>query len=114
MAGVNLEPADANAVLATAAINSSSGTVTLVAASTGMIIRCYKIFFTVAGASNITFNDGTTALSGAVDLTAAGSAFTLTMDGQPWFQTSKGNALTITNSGSVSVQGQVYYTQRNY
>lgn len=91
------------------AINSAAATVPLVAAITSQIIRCYKIWFVVSGATNITFQDGTTALSGAAAMTANGS-FVLDMDGDAWFTTTAGNALNLLNSGSVQISGTVYYT----
>jgi hypothetical protein len=99
--------------LSTVVVNSTSGTIAAPAGVTGKIIRVYKLFLVVGGTTNITFQDGTTALSGPVPLIANGS-ITLDMDGQAWFTTSVGNAFNIGNSGSsVQVSGTVYYTANN-
>ena len=89
---------------------SSSGNNTAIAAATGQVISVYKIWFTVAGAVNVTFQDGaSTALSGAVVLTANGSSFFAYYDGSPHWTTSPGNAFVMNLSGAVAVTGQVYY-----
>lgn len=90
-------------------VNSSSGTVAAVAAVSGYIIRVYKLFLVVGGTSNLTFEDGSTALSGPIPLVANGSVV-LDNSGTPWFTTSAGNAFNILNSGSVQISGTVYYT----
>lgn len=97
----------------TAAITGTgTGDNTIVAAVTGRPIKVWKIFFTAAGAVNVTFKDGaSTSISGAVQLTAAGSSFSLGYDGAPWFTTSTGNAFIINESGAVALSGTVYYTE---
>lgn len=91
---------------------NSSGDNSAIAASTGKTIKVWKIWFTVAGAVNITFKDGTggTALSGATVLTQNGSSMTLYYDGSPHWVTSPGNAFVMNLSSGVAVTGQVYYT----
>lgn len=94
-------------------INSAAGgdilAVPLVA---NQIIRVYKIWFVVTGASNITFKDGAggTALSGAAALAANGS-LTLDMDGEPWYVTSAGKDFVINSSAATQVSGTIYFTQ---
>lgn len=96
--------------LSVSVVTSTSATVTGVAAITGQIIRVYKMFLVVGGTTNLTFQDGTTALSGALPFVANGSII-LDNSGTPWFTTSVGNAFNIGNSGSsVQVSGTVYYT----
>lgn len=95
--------------LLTAPVTSASSTIAAIAAVSGQIIRVYKLFLVVGGTTNLTFEDGNNALSGAVPMVANGS-ITLDMDGTPWFTTSVGNAFNIANSGSVQVSGTVYYT----
>jgi hypothetical protein len=108
MAGVSLQPMDGLG-LTSAVVSSSATAISAPAAVTSQIIRIYKLFLVVAGTTNLQFQDGTTALSGAIPMVANG-AVTLDLDGQPWFTCSKGNAFTISNSGGIGVYGTVYYT----
>lgn len=108
MTSVWLQPQNGYPILP-AVINSSAATVPAVAAISGNIIRVYKIFFVVGGTTNLTFEDGSTALSGPMPFVANGS-LVLDMNGTPWFTTSSGNAFNILNSGAASVNGTVYYT----
>src|SRR5256885_924688 len=96
----------------TAALSfSSSGDNTAIAASVGNIIMVWKIWFTVAGAVNVTYKDGaSTNLSGATVLTGNGASQTLYYDGSPHWVTSPGNAFIINLSGAVALTGQIYYT----
>lgn len=92
-------------------VSSTAATITPVAAVAGTIVRVYKIFLISSGTAILTFQDGTTAVSGGVPLVANGS-ITLSGDGTPWFTTSPGNAFQIGNTGSgVTISGNVYYTQ---
>ena len=112
MAGVSLQPVDGLGLI-TAVVSASATSVSAPAGITGSIIRVYKLFLVVGAATNITFEDGTTALCGALPLAANGSV-TLDLDGQPWFTCSRANNFTIGNSGNLQVSGAVYYTQTNY
>lgn len=112
MAQVTIGPINGLALTA-AVLTSTSSTIAAIAGVAGQIIRVYKLFLVVGGTTNLTFQDGPTALSGAIPLVANGSV-TLDMDGQAWFTTSVGNAFNIGNSGSsVQVSGTVYYTANN-
>jgi len=93
-------------------VNSTAATIAAPSGVTGQIIRVYKIFLVVGGATNITFQDGSTALCGALPMLANG-AISLPNDGTPWFTTSSGNAFNIANSGGAQVSGIVYYTINN-
>ena len=91
-------------------INGAGATVSVITAVAGTIFRVYKIWLVTGGSTNLTFEDGTTALSGPVPILANGS-IVLDMDGWPWFVTSAGNAFNILNSGTAQISGTVYYTQ---
>lgn len=96
--------------LTSAAINfSNTGANTVVAAVTGRRIRVWKMNFTCTTASNLTFEDGSTALSGAYDLQANGSIF-FPYDSAPYYETTIGAGFVISQSGTSSIQGTVYYT----
>lgn len=91
---------------------NSSGDNTAIAAVTARPLKVWKIFFTSAGAVNVTYKDGaSTSLSGAVVLTANGSSQTLYYDGSPHFITSPGNAFVMNLSGAVAITGMVFYTE---
>jgi hypothetical protein len=90
---------------------SSSGDNTIVSAPTIGPINVYGLFFTVAGATNITFKDSVVGnLSGAVVLTGNGSSLTLPLQDEPYYQIQPGSNLVINNSNAVSVQGSLWYT----
>lgn len=113
MPGVNLEPNDSSSLMLTVAVSATGGTITAIPSVTSQIIRVYKLFLTVTTAGTLQFEDGSTALSGAIALGANG-AVTLDLDGTPWFACSKGNAFTIVAGSGITVAGQLYYRVTNY
>lgn len=97
--------------LKAAAVNfSSSGDNTVITSPAAGPIKVYGIFLTVAGATNITYKNGTTALSGAVVFTGNGSSQTLQIDKDFYFACDPGNNFVMNNSNAVQVSGTVYYT----
>ena len=90
---------------------AASGDNTIIAAVTAAPIKVYGLFFTVAGATNITFKDGTTALSGPIVFTNNGSSQQLNLWEEPWFYCQPGDAFVMNNSNAVQVSGIIYYTQ---
>jgi hypothetical protein len=97
--------------LLTAPINfSTSGANSIVAGVAAQIIRVYRIIAMVGGSTSLTFEDGTTALSGPLPF-ATNEAIVLTFDTKPWYITSVGNPFQINSSSAVQVSGTVYYTQ---
>lgn len=94
------------------AINfSTSGDNTIVSGATNTVIKVYGLFYTVGGATNITYKDGAAnALSGAVVLTANGSSQNLQPFGEPYFVTTSGNSFIMNSSVGVQVSGTIYYT----
>ncbi len=92
---------------------ASSGDVTIVSGVTGQTVRVLEMVFTAHAATNVTFKDGTTALTGPMELTAAGASFNffLVASGAPHFITSKGNGFVINNSNAVQLSGYLLYTQ---
>ena|SRR5437879_6853461 len=96
----------------TAQLNfASSGDNTAIAASTGDSIKVWKIWFTVAGAVNVTFKNGASVtLGGPAIMTSNGASFTLYYDGSPHWTTTVGNAFVINLSGGVALTGQIYYS----
>src|SRR5579864_191448 len=84
---------------------NSSGDNTVIAAVAGAPINVYCIVYTVSGATNITFKDGTTALSGSYILTGNGSSQTMPMSDEPWFQIQPGDAFVMNSSNAVAVAG---------
>lgn len=95
-----------------AAINASStGDNTIVAAVATKCTLVFKIFFVSSAATTVTFKDGSTALTGAITLTAGGS-FVLDLDSEPWFIATAGNAFIISQSGTAQLSGRAYYKQR--
>ena len=93
------------------AINfSSSGDNIIVSHPAAGPIHVYGIIFTVAGATNITFKNGTTAQSGPVVFTGNGSSMTVPVNNYPIFWTDPGNDFVMNSSNAVQVSGSLYYT----
>ena len=113
MPTVNLGPAEASPYTV-AIVSSTAGTISVVPAVTGQVVKVYRFYLVSSGTATVTPQDGTTAISGGVPLVANGS-FVLAADGIPWFVTSPGNAFQLANSGSgVTISGAVYYTQNKF
>lgn len=88
---------------------SSSGDNTVVASSSGKRILIHRIWLIAGGATSITFQNGTTALSGACPIASYGS-ITFDNSDEPWFETSLSSAFVINSTSAVQISGQVYYT----
>lgn len=89
---------------------ATSGDNNIVAGVTAKVIKAYRLYIVVGGATNITIKDGSTALTGAMPFASNGS-LVLDFSGIPWYTTSAGNALVINSSAAVQVSGRVEYTQ---
>ena len=88
---------------------AASGDNTLVAAVVGKVIKLVRIFVVASAATNLTFKDGATALSGALPM-AANGALVLDLSDSPWFSTSSvSNNLILNSSAAVQASGTVYY-----
>ncbi len=95
-----------------AAINfSSSGDNTIVAASGGSPITIYGLFFTVSGATDITYKDSAVGgLSGAIIFTGNGSSQTLPLSDEPYMSLKPASDFVMNSSNAVTVGGIVWYT----
>jgi hypothetical protein len=102
----------ASSGLAEIAINhAASGDNTIVAGVTGQTVRMMKLFLVATAAVTLKVKSGTgTDLTGPISL-AAGGSIVLDLDGEPWFTTATGAALTINLSAAVQISGRLYYTQ---
>jgi hypothetical protein len=89
---------------------SSAGNNTVIPALAGAGFKIWKIWLVAAGTVNVTYQDGTNALSGPVGL-FLGSSDTHSYDGTAHFSTSIGNAFVINLSAPIQVSGTVYYTR---
>lgn len=90
---------------------STSGDNSVITAASSGPIKVYGIFFTVSGATTITYKNGSTALSDPIDLTAAGSSQTLQINKDFYFACDPGNDFIMNSLNAVNVAGTVYYTQ---
>lgn len=89
---------------------NSTGDNTIITNSTTSPIIIWKINFTATAATNVTMKDSSAgAVSGAYDLQANGSLF-FAYDGEPYWYITPGNNFVINQSGTASIQGNVYYT----
>lgn len=89
---------------------TSTGDNTVVAAVAAQIVRVYRLFLVVSAATDLTFKKGSTALTGAIEMTEAGS-IVFDFEDQPWFTTELGEAFVIGQTGTAQVSGRLYYTQ---
>ena len=113
MAGFSLQP-DSGLALSVAVVSITATSNAVIAGSANQYIKVYTLFLVEnTPAVTIQFQDGTTALSGALPLSANG-AITLDLDGTPWFTCSAGNAFTIAQSGTTQISGTIYYTMTPY
>lgn len=109
MAGVTISPSPT--YLTATAINlSSTGSNTIVAGATGLKVRVYRLLLTTQAATTVTFQDGSSNLTGAIGLGANG-AIVLDNTGDPWFQTGTGNTFALTQSATATITGAIWYTQ---
>lgn len=109
MGGVNISPTT-RTLSSLAYTTASSGDIAAVPAVAGQIIRVYRLLLVIGGTTNITFKDGTTALTGALPF-VVNNQLLLPFDGEPWFTTSQSGQFTINGSQAVQVSGIVYFTQ---
>lgn len=89
---------------------TGSGSNLIIAGVANQIIRVYRYFVVVRIATDLTYLDGATALTGPVPL-AANEAMVFTLDTKPWYTCSPGNAFNINSSVGTQVSGRCYYTQ---
>ncbi len=87
---------------------SNTGDNTIIAATANKSSRVYKIFFVANASTIITFKEGSNDLSGPIPL-ASGGAFVLDTSNDPWFTTSIGSAFIISQTGTATIGGTVYY-----
>ena len=92
---------------------SATGDNALITAVAGKLVQVFQIFFTAAGATNLTIKDGVggTALTGAMSFTTNGQ-LTLPYVSVPHFFASPGNAFVLNSSTGVQISGTVWYTQK--
>lgn len=90
---------------------SSSGDNTVITAPASGPINVVGIAFTVSGATNITFKNGSTAQSGAIVFTGNGSSMTLMLSewSNAYYYADAGNNFVMNSSAAVTVTGTIWY-----
>jgi hypothetical protein len=88
---------------------ASSGDNIVVTAGAVGPINIYGVAFTVAGATNITFKNGTTAQSGAFVFTGNGSALSFPPGDTALYYADPGANFVINSSNAVQVSGTIWY-----
>lgn len=99
--------------LSSAAINTTingNTTAAIIAAVGTTSINIYRLALTNTTAAALTFQNGTVALTGPMNLAANGSII-LDFDGEPWFPLSSGAAFNISSNATSQVSGIVYFRQ---
>jgi len=102
------------AVAIRGAVNATSnGDNTVIASDPNKRIFVWQWFLVNSHATqdeNVTLKEGSTAISGAYLLKAAGGSHTASCTGTPWAIVPKGSAFVLNESAAGSIQGTVYYT----
>ncbi len=89
---------------------AASGDTPIIAAIANKRIFIYRLYFILGAATDITFKDGSTALTGAMPFLANGFMI-LDPTQVPWHQTSIGAAFNINSSNAVQVSGSIGFIQ---
>lgn len=90
---------------------ASAATLTGISGVSAQIYKVYRLFLVAAGITTITFQDNTTALSGAISM-QSGVPLCLAFEAEPWYTGSaSGTAFNIVNSGATQISGTIYYVQ---
>ena len=96
------------------AVNATSnGDNTIIASDPARRIFVWQWFLVNSHATqdeSITLKEGSTAISGAYLLKAAGGSHTAVCSGTPWAIVPAGSAFVLNESAAGSIQGTVYYT----
>lgn len=87
---------------------SASGNNTVVIGVAGKIIKVARIFFVLSAATNLTFNSGSTALTGPMDF-AANGAIVLDFDKVPLTCKNTLDSFIMNSSNAVQVGGTIWY-----
>jgi hypothetical protein len=98
------------------AVNATSNGDNTIIASSNKRIVVWQWFLVNSHATqdeNLTIKEGSTAISGAYLLKAAGGSHTAPCTGTPWAIVPLGSAFVINESAAGSIQGTVYYTLEN-
>jgi hypothetical protein len=92
-------------------INSAaSGALQIASAMVGLRNKLHRLILYVGGPTTLTFEDGTTPLSGPIPLLAYGNIL-LDFSGEPWFTSSANSALNLNSSNAVQLSGTAWYVQ---
>lgn len=83
----------------------------VVPAVAGLRIYVFRLYFILGGASNITFKNGTIALTGAMPFNT-NQGMVLDPTECPWHQTDVGSGFIISSSNPVQVSGSIGYIQQ--
>jgi len=98
------------AALTKAAISSATmlGATILVPSSSGQTTRVHRIYFTVGTGTQVSFLNGSTALTGQMLLNAGGGIF-MDLSSEPWFITGTNQSFGISTTSTSAVNGRVEY-----
>lgn len=88
---------------------ATSGDRTLIAATAGKKIAVYELFLWNVAEQDLTFKDGSTALTGVFTTYPAKSGLYLPHSGPPHFLLTSGQAFVLNNSGGTQISGWVDY-----
>jgi len=89
---------------------ATAATHEVVAAVPGKSIRVVSMFFTVGGPCNLTWQSGSTPLTGAMEFADSGGMTHESQDGIMW--TTKGEALNLDSDAVVQLSGTITYFER--
>lgn len=92
---------------------ASSGDNTVIASDATRTIYVWQFFIVNKDATtdtNITLKEGSTSITGAYTVKAAGGSHTAPCTGTPWAIVPAGSAFVMNSSAAVAVAGGAYYT----
>ena|SRR2546422_9072665 len=112
MAGQDMRPAAPNIMKITPVSVSfaGAGDNTIITGVAGQTIRIMRMLLAITAATNLTFKDGATALTGAMPFAATGGLI-LDDSGEPWYIIGDGNNFVINSSVGTQISGTVWFTQ---
>ena len=109
-AGVTTVPLSASQLVIGVINNNAGGQVQLAPAASGKTNKLMRLILFVQDPTYLTFQDGSTPLSGPIPLLSSGSII-LDYSGDPWYTSSTNSALNILSSAVTQISGTAYYVQ---
>ena len=109
-AGVTTVPLSASQLTPVVINSSAGGNIQIAPAAAGKTNKLMRLLVVIENPSNITFQDGSTPLSGPMPFLQSG-LLVLDFSGDPWYTSSPNSALNINSSVATQLSGTAWYVQ---